>query len=268
MPKYQSKSLPSPVFPDDQARNAEMERWAAAEAREEPEHLVQPRVTSARYESDLLRYQRSLRSAEESRRQGFDFRIDGRMSPEQARRNIEEARRKGEEARQENLRRRTEKERAIYERLTPAGPVTDALGKLWASPLTAVGAAAGSLNVLASRLAGNKDARVTMGNNAIQFENGLIGPTGAKSAFTLGNSVLYGPATHPDTPIKERYDKKQPMHATFGDHEKAHTYRYGSPFFLPGYAGSMIFDGIRGKPNRYEVEADDFAEESARRMRK
>ena len=158
------------------------------------------------------------------------------------------------------------RERAIYDGLTPDGPVSDALGKLWASPVTAAGAALGSLNVLASRLAGNKDARVTLGNNAIQFENGLIGAN--RSAFTLGNSVLYGPNTRPDTPITRREDKKGPLRATYGDHERAHTHQFTSPLFPTLYIGSRIADGIRGKPNRYEVEADDFAAEQAAKMKR
>ena len=102
-------------------------------------------------------------------------------------------------------------------------PLADAAGKLWALPYTAAGAAAGTLNVLAARLAGRKDARITLGNNAIQFENGLLG-SAEPGAFTLGNSVLYGPGAHPGTKIDTRYDGQPTSVTLLGDHEMGHTY--------------------------------------------
>ena len=148
----------------------------------------------------------------------------------------------------------------------PDSPLADAAGKLWALPYTAAGAAAGTLNVLAARLAGRKDARITLGNNAIQFENGLLG-SAEPGAFTLGNSVLYGPGAHPGTKIDTRYDGQPTSVTLLGNHEMGHTYRYADPLFPQRYASSEIVGRINGKPNRYEVEADDFAEEAYRRRK-
>ena len=247
MPNYKSKTLPSPVFPDDEARRADERRWA------EREHLLQPRACDPRYEADLMQYQRSLRAAQEERQKKYDLRVDGRITPEQARR-LEA------ERTQDAFR----KQKAVYERLTPDGALSDAAGKLWAAPLTIAGAVAEGLNVLGARLAGDEDARITFGNNAIQFESGLVG---GKGAVTVGNSVLYGAGAHPETPSRKRYDDI-PTPVTLGDHEMAHTRQYTNPFFLRRYIGNGIDDWIHGKPNRYEVEADDFAEEAYRRRRK
>lgn len=80
-------------------------------------------------------------------------------------------------------------------------------------------AATGSLNVLAARLAGKKDARISVGNNALQFEGGLLGSD--RSAFTAGNSVLYGPGGHPEMRAR-RYDKR-PTSVSVGEHEMGHS---------------------------------------------
>ena len=157
-----------------------------------------------------------------------------------------------------------QRERAVYEDLMPNNFMTDAAVKLQALPATMAGIAVGSVNVLAGRLAGNKDARITVGNNALQFENGLMGKP--SSAFTAGNAVLYGPGAHPDRPSTRRYDERATP-VTLGDHEKGHTYQFRKPFFIPRYYGAEIIDGLRGRPNRYEVEADDFGEESYRRRK-
>jgi hypothetical protein len=129
---------------------------------------------------------------------------------------------------------------------------------------TALGAAAGSLNVLAAQIAGKDDARTTVGNNALQFEGGLLGS--GRSAFTLGNSVLYGPGGHPEMPSVERYDKRLTP-VSVGEHEMGHRYQYVNPLFPVLYLGSRIDARINGRPYRYEVEADDFAEEAYRRRR-
>ncbi|WP_340317228.1 hypothetical protein [Rhizorhabdus argentea] len=177
-----------------------------------------------------------------------DFRVAGRRTPEQLQWQ------------------RESKQRAAYEKLRPDHMITDIAGKLWASPYTAVGAAAGALNVLAGRIAGRPDARITIGNNALQFEGGLVGKGG--SAFTLGNSVLYGPGTHPDRPALRDDKAKEHPPFTFGSHEKGHTYQYGNPWFPYRYAAGAIRGVLTGKPNPAEVEADDFAQEDYRRARR
>lgn len=183
----------------------------------------------------------------------FDFRVDGLRTPEQL-----------QQLREQSAKSQRAKENEVYERLMPDNVVTDALGKAWASPITLAGAAAGSLNVLAARLAGKKDARISVGNNALQFEGGLLGSD--RSAFTAGNSVLYGPGGHPEMRAR-RYDKR-PTSVSVGEHEMGHTYQYYSPPFPALYLGSRIVDKINGRPYRYEAEADDFAEEAYRRRRR
>lgn len=177
----------------------------------------------------------------------IDFRVAGRRTPAQLQWQ------------------RESRQRAAYEKLRPGHVITDIGGKLWALPYTAVGAAAGALNVLAGRIAGRPDARITIGNNALQFEGGLLGKR--LSAFTFGNSVLYGPGTHPDFPA-DRDDKAEHPPFTFGGHEKGHTYQYGNPWFPSRYAAGWTNGILTGKPNPAEVEADDFAQEDYRRARR
>lgn len=266
----------------------------------EPGSLLMKPVTRPRYEPDLVQLQQSTRGQATSERGGqaapkqarllykstslpknllprnqafnleaerdaaaerkargetdFDFRVDGLRTPEQLR-----------QSREQLAASQRSKEKQVYERLMPDNRLTDVLGKLRAFPYTAVGAIAGATNVVASRLAGNDDARITMGNNALQFEGGLLGSD--ESAFTFGNSVLYGPGGHPELPSKTRYDKRSTP-VPFGDHEMGHTYRYADPLFPGRYIQSWINDKINGRPPLYEVEADDFAEESYRRRRK
>lgn len=160
-----------------------------------------------------------------------------------------------------------EKEHAAYEKLMPDHPVTDMLGRAWAYPATLVGAAIGSANVLAARIAGRKDARITVGNNALQFESGLIGNTKNKSAFTLGNSVLYGPGAHPETKSERRYDGRKTQ-VTLGEHEEGHIYQYNNPLLLHRYLAGRIAKAFTGQQNPVEVEADDFADEAYRRRRR
>lgn len=216
-------SLPRLVYKDDEVRNAQMRREAAAS----------------------------------SKKRGFDFATEGRMSAELAERKKSEAERQTSDGWRKH-------ERAVYEHLMPDNAISDVAGKLWALPLTAAGAVAGSLNVAAARLAGNRDARISLANNAIQFENGLFGKS--QSAFTLGNSVLYGPGAYPSLAIDERYDRRKTP-VTLGDHEKGHTYQFTKPLFPALYVGSKIADEINGKYHRYEVEADDFSEDAYRRRK-
>jgi hypothetical protein len=282
--------------------------WAAARKTIGPDGRVLPGapgrilmkpVTSARYETDLVQAQRGMRAqaaSEAASRAGpkkarllykstslpspvlpdddgrradlerweakelaeqehdFDFSVDGLRTPEQISKQLDQY-----------DRRRQAKERAIHENLMPANGVTHVLGRVTALPWTALGAATGSLNVLGAKLAGRGDARITRRGDQLNFESGLLG--GGESAFTLGDSVLYGPNGHPDTPSVRRYDHRLTPVA-LGDHEPAHSRRYSYPFFPPMYVGAGITDAINGKPNRYEVEADDFAEEAYRRRRK
>lgn len=147
-------------------------------------------------------------------------------------------------------------EAAAAERLTPYNRLTDWLGKAYASPLTAVGSAAGAVNVAAARIAGDQRAKISIGDNGIQFESGYFGDK--DRAFTLGNAVLHGPGSQPGG-LNNRYDK-QDTDATTAEHESGHTYQYQHPGFVPGYLGYLARKKLTGTPNPYEQEADEFGE--------
>jgi len=135
--------------------------------------------------------------------------------------------------------------------------VTDILGKIWASPFTAVGSALGAANVGLAKVAGNDKAKISVGNNALQFENGLLGFGGR--AFTMGNSVLYGPGEDATRPSKARYDGRGAK-ASLAEHEMGHTYQYQKYNFPALYLGNKIAGRITGRRNPYEDEADDFGD--------
>ena len=77
----------------------------------------------------------------------------------------------------------------------------------------------------------------------------------------------YGPGGEPGTPSKQRYDGRVTS-VSLADHEMGHTYQYPNPLFVTRYILGGIVDKLHGKPNRYENEADDFAEEVHRRRTK
>lgn len=147
-------------------------------------------------------------------------------------------------------------ERAAADRLTPSNRVTDLLGKLYAAPITAAGSIAGAANVAAARIAGDKRAKISMRDNGIQFESGYFGDK--DRAFTLGNAVLHGPGSRPGDP-NQRYDDRKTK-ATTAEHESGHTYQYQHPGFIPDYLRYLARQALTGKPNPYEIEADDFGE--------
>lgn len=109
----------------------------------------------------------------------------------------------------------------------------DIAGKVWASPNTAIGLTAGGLGHVAGLAKGTRP-RISVGNNAIQFENN---PAGGMSAVTLGNVSIYSPR---DSVRRS------------GRHEKQHTYQAQQlgPLYLPSnFAGglaSLVLD--RGQP--------------------
>ncbi len=120
----------------------------------------------------------------------------------------------------------------------------DLAGKIWASPNTALGLAAGGLSVPFG-------ARPTLGHNAIQF-TGVPWP--GKGALTLGNVILYNDINPSD--FVARYD--QTALVMIGLHEEAHTYQYQvlGPLFLPVY---FLSGGISAD-NPFENAADNYAQ--------
>lgn len=152
--------------------------------------------------------------------------------------------------------RRREAERKAATRLLPSNRFTDILGKVYAAPYTLAGSLAGLANVAAARLTGDKRARISARHNGIQFESGYFGDP--RRAFTLGNAVLHGPGSRPDRP-NDRYDDL-PTKTNTSEHESGHTYQYQQPDFVSAYLLSALREKLTGARNRYEQEADDFAE--------
>ena len=117
------------------------------------------------------------------------------------------------------------------------------LGKAWTSPNTAVGLLAGFAAVPFG-------AKVTLGNNAIQFENYPLG----SGALTLGNTVLYATGLSPSQKSNPYVWHPQ---VVLGLHEAGHTYQYEAlgPLFIPIYFASGGIDG----DNPFEKAATVFA---------
>ena len=110
------------------------------------------------------------------------------------------------------------------------------LGKIWNLPNTVVGIIWGGIGVPFG-------AKVTIGNNAIQFENHPFMPEGG--AITFGNAISYGKQACPTEPLPN---------GTFGKHEQQHTYQGEllGPLYLPSNilglsAGEMLNGDTHGE---------------------
>ena len=92
----------------------------------------------------------------------------------------------------------------------------DVASKLWNGINTAIGCLWGMVGVPLG-------AKVTFGNNAIQFQNHPFMPWGA---ITIGNTISYPPDFGPNFQLPN---------GTVGDHERQHTYQGEmlGPFYLP-----------------------------------
>lgn len=136
------------------------------------------------------------------------------------------------------------------------GGLEDLAGKLWAAPVTVPAAIAGAANVGLGALAGNENAGIQFGDNAIQFVGGAFGQGGTlgwggEGAVTLGNTQLYAGNVTPDTPTNG-YDGGTVVRT--GDHEEGHTYQYqrDGVLFFPQY----LPQGVQNPANPYEQAAD------------
>jgi RHS repeat-associated protein len=104
-------------------------------------------------------------------------------------------------------------------------------GKLWNLQNTVVGLTWGAIGMAFG------DVKVTIGNNAIQFENH---PFMHGGAITLGNTISYSSDFGPNTPIKN---------GTVGQHEYQHTIQGEQlgPLYLPsnilGLIAGVIING-------------------------
>jgi hypothetical protein len=122
----------------------------------------------------------------------------------------------------------------------------DVVGKIWALPNTLIGLAYGGLGYAAgwAGYAMGLQAlppEIAFGNNAIQFINNPFVRSG--EAFTLGNSILYGPGVDPT-----RGGAYGDPSVIFGTQEMAHTYQQQvlGVFFFPAYVGAGGFVGPNG----------------------
>jgi RHS repeat-associated protein len=104
------------------------------------------------------------------------------------------------------------------------------IGKIWNAPNTLVGLIWGAIGLPFG-------AEVSIGNNAIQFENHPF----MFGAITLGNTVCYSRNACPNCPGLPN--------GTFGDHERQHTYQGEllGPLYLPsnilGLGSGILFNG-------------------------
>lgn len=95
--------------------------------------------------------------------------------------------------------------------------------KIWNLPNTIIGLGLGILGLPFG-------AKVSFGNNAIQFENHPL--MHKRGAITLGNVIAYGKETSPNQ---------------LGDHERQHTYQ--GELLGPLYLFAHLFNGLRAKLN-------------------
>jgi hypothetical protein len=104
-----------------------------------------------------------------------------------------------------------------------------------------------------------QDVKVSIGNNAVQFEGNPLGQDGA--AITLGNTISYfGSEAKPDAPWPTYEANNGTWTGSINDsvilgkHEQEHTYQYEKlgPLFLPIYS----FYGIADLKNPFEQAAD------------
>jgi hypothetical protein len=127
--------------------------------------------------------------------------------------------------------------------------LAQAIGALWASPVTLVG-------LLTGIVALPFGARMKLSDAAIVFHRVPFGPGGA---LTLGNVILHTGATLDETALTYacRINGGKDC-VRLGDHERAHVYQYLAlgPLFLPLY---FLCGGISAH-NRFEQAADRYAQ--------
>jgi RHS repeat-associated protein len=152
---------------------------------------------------------------------------------------------------------------------------SDIIGKIIASPMTAVGLIAGGTLNLISWLSGN-DVSFEPANNAFSFNTGLMLFKGG--AMTLGNVIIYAGGAiknyHKDIPVP-RYDGKKDnsnevIRVNLGRHEEAHTLQYQALgiYTIPVLLGSSVINTVfrRSETKDFigssslEKFADDYAE--------
>lgn len=126
--------------------------------------------------------------------------------------------------------------------------VAQALGVLWASPMTLAG-------VLAGLAALPFGARARISDAALVFQHYPFGPGGA---LALGNVILHTGGSLDETALTYACRAHGgDVCVRLGDHERAHVYQYMALglLFLPLY---FLCGGISHR-NRFEQAADRYA---------
>lgn len=124
-----------------------------------------------------------------------------------------------------------------------------ALGAVWASPLTLAGTIAGLVALPFG-------ARARFSDAALVFQRYPFGPGGA---LTLGNVILHTGTSLDETSLTYACRAHGGrVCVRIGDHERAHVYQYLvlGPLFLPLY---FLCGGISHR-NRFEQAADRYAQ--------
>lgn len=127
--------------------------------------------------------------------------------------------------------------------------VAQAVGVLWASPVSLVG-------LLVGAVALPLGARLAFSDSALVFHRMPFGPGGA---LTLGNVILHTGHSLDQTAITYACRLSGGSDCVrLGDHERAHVYQYLvlGPLFLPLY---FLCGGISAR-NRFEQAADRYAQ--------
>jgi len=131
-----------------------------------------------------------------------------------------------------------------------AAVALNVVGKVWASAYTVAGLAYGGAGYIYGKIMGI-DPSISFGHNAIQFINNPF--INEHEALTLGNSIIYGLNTGPNT--DKSYGESGVL---YGPHEEGHTYQYEAlgPFYPIAYA---IGGGFIGLANPLEQAAQNYA---------
>lgn len=127
--------------------------------------------------------------------------------------------------------------------------LAQAVGALWASPITLVGLLVGLVSLPFG-------ARMRISDAALVFHRFPLGPGGA---LTLGNVILHTGDDLDETALTYTCRASGGTDCVrLGDHERAHVYQYLvlGPLFLPLY---FLCGGIRAR-NRFEQAADRYAQ--------
>ncbi len=128
-----------------------------------------------------------------------------------------------------------------------SNPVFNLITKMRALPVTAIGVAYGLLNYPFG-------ARITIGHNAIEFNN-VLGKS--DNALTLGNSILYAQSSAGSDFTRLQMGAYDDVNVNVGLHEEGHTWQFQrlGPLYPVFYLNAGPFGNIN---NPYENAANIY----------